>query len=293
MERTVLSTAGKINLFLRVLSREIEGFHHVETLYQSVDLRDTLEIRRGGRRIDLEVEGIEVPGGRENLAVRAAEAYLEAAGIREGFRIRLRKEIPVGAGLGGGSADAAAVLVGLNVLCEERLQSPDLMRIAGSLGSDVPFMLRGGTAIGWARGNRLVTLSPLPAWPVLICVPDFQIGSGDAYHLLDDEGAAGEAPAVRYDPADFYSLKTLQSVAKNDFETVIFREHSVLQEIRDTFLQLGGQVALLTGTGSGVFTVFSSERERAGCLKAFEERFDERVFSTKLSMEGIQVEELE
>jgi len=293
MERIVLSAAGKINLFLRVLTREFEGYHHVETLYQSVDVRDLVEITRGGNSVVLESTGFETPAGALNLAVKAAHEYLETVDSREAVHIRLEKNIPVGAGLGGGSADAAAVLKGLNVLFDESLSDAELTAVAGRLGSDVPFALRGGTALGWSRGERLITLSPLPAWPVLICVPDFPVLTGDAYRLLDEKGATGAPGAVRYDPPDLYSLSTLKGLATNDFETVLMEQHPVLAEIKDTFLQLGGHIALLSGTGSSVFALFSSERERAGCQNAIGEKFDYRLIKTRLTAEGIHVEELE
>jgi 4-diphosphocytidyl-2-C-methyl-D-erythritol kinase len=293
MERIVLSAAGKINLFLRVLSEEVDGFHHVETLYQSVDVRDKVEIIRGGDELEFETKGLEAPTGPDNLAFKAAQRYLDAAGMDEALKIRVEKSIPVGAGLGGGSADAAAVLTGLNVLFEEMLTAPEMIMVAGSLGSDVPFALKGGTAIGWSRGDRLVSLSPLPSWPVLICIPDFKVDTGDAYRMLDVRGGVEKPGSIRYDPADFYSLGTFKGLVGNDFESIIQENHHALVEIKDTFRQLGGQVVQMTGTGSAVFALFSSERERAGCLKTFEEDFDYQVLSTRLTTEGIQVEELE
>jgi len=293
MERIVLSTAGKINLFLRVLTREFEGYHHVETLYQSVEVRDLVEITSGGNSVVLESTGFETPAGALNLAVKAANAYLETVDSKQAVHIRLEKNIPVGAGLGGGSADAAAVLKGLNVLFDESLSDAELTAVAGRLGSDVPFALRGGTALGWSRGDRLITLSPLPAWPALICVPDFPVLTGDAYRLLDEKGKTGTPEAVRYDPPDFYSLSTLKDLATNDFEAVIVEQHPVLAEIKDTFLQLGGHIALMSGTGSAVFALFSSERERAGCQRAIGEKFDYHLIKTRLTAEGIHVQELE
>lgn len=293
MKRIVLSAAAKINLFLRVLGEEVDGYHYVESLYQSVDVRDTLEIKRGGDGITLELSGLEIPDGEANLAFRAAKHYLEAAGLDEPLHIRLEKNIPVGAGLGGGSADAAAVLSGLNVLFDEKLKEAELLELAGTIGSDVPFVLKGGTAIGWSRGDRLITLSPLPAWPVVVCVPDFQVDTGSAYHALDDDRDRVRAAAMRLFPADFYSLDTLRSLAVNDFEPVIMKQHPVLTEIRDTFLQLGATIALLSGTGSAVFALFSSERERAGCVRTMSEMSDYRMISSRLSMEGVQVEDLE
>jgi len=293
MERIVLCVAGKVNLFLRVLTPEIEGYHQVETLYQSVDLRDRLEITRGGDGIVLETSGIETPAGPHNLAVMAADAYFEALGRKDSVHIRLEKNIPVGAGLGGGSADAAAVLAGLNVLFDDILSEAELIAVAGKLGSDVPFALKGGTAIGWSRGGRLLTLSPLPAWHVLICVPDFQMITADAYKFLEEKEGYVRSGAVRYDPPDFYSLVTLKDHAVNDFEAVIMKKHPVLSEIKDTLLQLGGHVALLSGSGSAVFALFSSQRDCVGCQKALKDRFDYQIVTTRLASEGMYVEELD
>jgi 4-diphosphocytidyl-2-C-methyl-D-erythritol kinase len=292
MEKVVLSAPGKLNLILRVLTGPVDGYHHIETLYQSVDLKDMVEVSRGGNGIELASTGLPVPEGPANIAHRAAVAFLDAAGLGEPVRIKLEKKIPPGSGLGGGSADAAAVLAGLNILFEERLGRPEIVEIAGALGADVPFATRGGTALAWSRGDRLIALSPLPAWPVLICVPDFAIDTAWAYREIDRENRVG-ATAFLYEPADFYSLETLRGLARNDFEDLIMRAHPELREVKDTLMQLGGRIVQLTGTGSAVFALFASERERAGCLKIMRKRFEYRFVSTRLSPEGVQVEEIE
>ena len=293
MERVVLSAPGKLNLILRVLTGSVDGYHQIETLFQSVDVKDLVEVTRGGSGIELVTSGIETPRGPDNIAHRAAHCFLDAAGLREPVRVRLEKKIPVGAGLGGGSADAAAVLVGLNIIFEERFSPAEIVGLAGSLGADVPFVTKGGTALGWSRGDRLVSLSPLPAWPVLICVPDFQVDTGWAYREIDVEVTDRKAESFRYDPADFYSLETLRKLTRNDFEDVVMRAHPVLGEVKDTLIQLGGRVVQLTGTGSAIFALFASERERAGCLMAVRKRFTFQVMSTRISPEGVQVEEIE
>lgn len=293
MERVVLSAPGKLNLILRVLTGEVAGYHQIETLYQSIDLKDLVEVRRGEGGIELVTSGLATPEGEANIAFRAAKCFLEAAGLDAAVRISLGKRIPIGAGLGGGSADAAAVLVGLNLLFEERFTTGELVPLAGSLGADVPFAMKGGTALGWSRGDRLVVLSPLPAWPALVCVPDFGIDTGWAYRRLDSEEGEREPGSFSYEPADFYSLETLAALAGNDFENMIMKAHPALCEVRDTLVQLGGRVVQLTGTGSALFALFASERERAGCQKIMRKRFPYQVLHTRLSPEGVQVEEIE
>jgi len=183
------------------------------------------------------------------------------------------------------------VLLGMNILFDEKLARRELVELAAGLGSDVPFMLSGGTALAWSRGDRFVTLSPLPAWPVLICVPGVRVDTAEAYGMLDPSSRT--SGPVEIDPADFYSLETLKGHVSNDFQRLICKIHPEVAEVADYFSQFGGEIVSMSGTGSAVFALFPSERTRTSCLKAFGDRFEYPVFSTRLSAEGIQVDELD
>src|SRR5512132_514610 len=165
MPETARATAhAKVNLLLRVLAREADGFHGIETLFCRISLADELTVERTAAGITLETDATDLGPAERNLAVLAAEQVLAATGRRFGVRIALSKRIPVGAGLGGGSSDAAATLLAVNALAGNAIPRHELLQLAARLGSDVPFLVSGAPlAIAWAHGDRMMRLPPLPA----------------------------------------------------------------------------------------------------------------------------------
>jgi 4-diphosphocytidyl-2-C-methyl-D-erythritol kinase len=271
-----LSAHAKLNLSLRVLAREESGFHSIETILVRLELADVVELESTDETgIHLEVTGDpEVPSDRTNLCWRAAEALGREAENRSGVRIRLRKNIPAGAGLGGGSADAASVLVGLNQLWGSPLDGSALVRLAGELGSDVPFGLcEAPMALAWERGRRLIPLEAPPSLPVLIVVPDFPISAGQAYDWLADDRAAGCAappgPAHLPPPGILANLSVLSRLAINDLEGPVFSRYPELSRIRAALSDRGADVALLCGSGSCVAGVFRDARVRDRVARSF------------------------
>lgn len=273
----VIRAPAKINLRLRVLAREESGYHQIETIFCAVDLADRLEIRPGPPGIGLEVVGA-VPGApADNLVHRAAVAFSRAAGISPAVRIRLEKHIPVGAGLGGGSSDAAATLRALNKLAGRPLAPSVLLRIGATLGSDVPFFLGGSAlALAWGRGERLLTLPPLPSVPVIIVSPGFAIATADAYRDLARlrEGiAAPPAPALLHGH-DLGSWTAIAALAGNDFEPPTFQRYPALAELRTALHDAGATIALLAGSGSSLFGIFADEETRAAATDRIATRPD-------------------
>lgn len=271
-----LAARAKINLRLNVLAREASGFHQIETVFCALDLADDIEIGLGGAALKLEVDspdGIAVPAGSENLVYRAAEHFFHAAGIEPAAVIRLRKRIPAGAGLGGGSSDAATVLRGLNLLTRRPLSDEQLVDIGAALGSDVPFFLCGSSlALGWGRGHRLLPLEPLPSMPALIVVPPFPIETRSAYQLLSIGNASAGARARVIDPRRLGSWETVREDASNEFEPALFPRYPMLSAIKEALLANGARLALLSGSGSTVFGLFDLERAAARAAKRIRER---------------------
>jgi 4-diphosphocytidyl-2-C-methyl-D-erythritol kinase len=268
---------AKLNVSLRVLAREESGFHSIETLLLRLDLADIVDLEmadEGG--IHLEVEGDPaVPADRSNLCWLAAEAMDREVGGRSGVRIRLRKRVPAGAGLGGGSADAAAVLLGLNRLWGSPLDDSTLARLAGQLGSDVPFALgEARMALAWERGRRLLPLEAPSSLPALIVVPDFPILAGQAYAWLSEDRAAGlsapPGPAHLPPCAALADLSVLRRLAVNDLEEPVFRRFPELQVVRETLSDQGADVALLCGSGSCVAGLFRDATARDRAARAFD-----------------------
>lgn len=255
----IFTAKAKLNLFLHVLSRDADGYHQIETLFCRIQLSDEIEIEKGGRGIQLYVEGAALGDAESNLVFRAARRFQEQSGLTLNTRILLRKHIPAGSGLGGGSSDAAATLRALNALHDDPLRAGELYSAARSLGSDVPFFVCDASlALATGRGDRLLVLPTLPAASVALVVPDAAISTADAYRELDrrreTERAATRNTSVSPEMVqDWNSIRTL---AKNDFELIAFEWIPALQRVRDLLLDSGAHIALLTGSGSAVFGLF-------------------------------------
>lgn len=272
MERRARAHA-KLNLTLRVLAREESGFHSIETVLLRLDLADEVGLRVVGDEIALRVSGDpSVPADERNLCWRAARV-LGAGESGAGVEIRLRKRIPAGAGLGGGSADAAAVLRLLDSARAGSVGAAELQRMAGEIGSDVPFGLcPSHMAFAWERGRRLMPLRPPPPRPVLVLVPDFPIGAQEAYAWLAEDRASGSAPpplpAVLPGAAELSNWDTLAGLASNDLEPPVVARRPLIGSLLDVLKEAGAHISLLCGSGSCVAGIFTEEAAREDALRA-------------------------
>jgi 4-diphosphocytidyl-2-C-methyl-D-erythritol kinase len=268
-EARVIAQA-KINLLLRVLARDVGGYHSIETILLRLDLGDDVRVRITPER-SLECTGLALPAGglgpvEQNLAYRAAAAYASATGWPQGFAIEIDKRIPVAAGLGGGSADAGAVLRALDALSPNPL-GRRLVELATPLGADVPFMtIESPMALAWGRGERLLALRPPRAAPVLILVPGFGVSAGDAYSWLStDRGDYGPRTAL-FDEDSFADWGSIAAIAANDLEPPVVKRHSVIGELVGWLRKGEPAVAMMSGSGSTVFGVFDGLEGAAGVL---------------------------
>lgn len=280
-----LRAPAKINLRLRILARETTGYHQLETIFCAIDLADALELRPADRGIDLVVEGAELGPPEGNLVHRAARAFFDVAGIEPAVAIRLEKRIPAGAGLGGGSSDAAAALVGLNRLFGDPLDSDTIRRLGADLGSDVPFFLCGSPlALAWGRGERLYALPGLPQAPALVVVPPFGISTAEAYAALADRRAAAHSTPqpVVLSPDSVGGWTGIAEISGNDFEAPTFERYPGLREARNALLDAGAIVAHLSGSGSALFGVFPDVEARDAAVALLRDRAPElRTIPTK------------
>ena len=264
---------AKLNLSLDVVSRREDGFHELAMLMQTVSVCDELTIERSDSGCVRAVCSLHfIPHDARTLAVRAARCYLEAIGeTGQGLLIRMDKHIPVGAGMGGGSSDAAAVLRGMNRLYGQRLSRRELEELASRVGSDVAFCVAGGTALARGRGEILTDLPDLPDCCFVIAKPDFSISTPELYKKLDS------VPLRRHpDTAGLLQgiesgeLREICRRMYNVFEDVPDRRMRTVGEIKGVLLDHGALSAMMTGTGSAVFGVFEDEaaaeraRERLG-----------------------------
>jgi 4-diphosphocytidyl-2-C-methyl-D-erythritol kinase len=272
---------AKVNFLLRVLAREESGFHQLETVFAALEFGDTVTLSRAPAGISLEVEGADLGPIVENLAYRAAKGFLELSGVTEGVSIRIYKRIPVKGGLGGGSSDAGATLRGLQTLFPGFVSGEELLELAGSLGSDVPFFLSPSPlALGWGRGDRVLPLPPLPPAPVLLAIPPVGVATGAAYGLLSRGREGGPGPKL----GQVLSAGTLSSwagvaaLARNDFEEVIFPSHPLLGRLRQGLQATAPIFSLLSGSGATVFAVYVDELQASSGKVALEAAFPDCQF---------------
>lgn len=253
-----LRSLAKVNLDLRVLHKRADGYHELRTVFQTISLADRIEIAYdpSARTTSIAIEGnVDIPG---NLIVTAAEKVMAAARAKGAVRFKLHKQIPMGGGLGGGSSNAAAVLLGLPVLLGRDLPQAKLDEIAKSLGSDINFFLYGGTALGLGRGTELY---PLPDFPKtkrgLLVAPGIHVSTGDAFRGL--ARPVVEGPTT--EPADFreavWALASAGDLSRcrNDFETSVYRLHPAMRRLHSALAKApGANFVRMSGSGSSIFS---------------------------------------
>jgi 4-diphosphocytidyl-2-C-methyl-D-erythritol kinase len=260
---------AKVNLWLDILGKRPDGYHELRTIFQTISLHDELTLRdskASGIRLNiLGNESLSLEPVRKNLVYAAVDTLRRELRIRSGVEIDLRKKIPAGRGLGGGSSDAAAALSGYLRLTRRNIPHPRLMEIAASLGADVPFFLFGGRALGIGRGDEIYPLPDVPKLTLLVVSPkDIHVPTPDAYRWLKAPTLTKTRSASKL--WKFCSLCwSLPAVAgaqgsglSNDFERPVFQRHPQLAQIKRALLQRGATEASLAGSGSAVFGVFPS-----------------------------------
>ncbi|MGH7519699.1 MAG: 4-(cytidine 5'-diphospho)-2-C-methyl-D-erythritol kinase [Gemmatimonadales bacterium] len=272
---------AKVNLFLRILARETSGYHQIETAFALLELADELVVRRTASDVALEVDGPDLGPVDDNLAVRAARTVLDATGNRFGVAIRLVKRIPVRAGLGGGSSDAAAALHAVNALAGNAVPRHELLHFAARLGADVAFFAGGSSvALAWGRGERQFRLPAPPALPALIAMPPIQVATPDAYKWWDEQNPS---PASRGPVTlDAEALSTWGSIGRlggNDFEATVFAKHPELRTLYERMAETGPVWVRLCGSGSAVAAVYKKESERDDALQRVGEK-QQRLIKT-------------
>jgi 4-diphosphocytidyl-2-C-methyl-D-erythritol kinase len=251
---TVRSYA-KINWTLDVLFKRDDGFHELRTIYQTVSLYDRLRISETDGSIEIVCDDSSVPSDETNLAHRAAVRLRQATGTNRGARIEIEKRIPVAAGLGGGSSNAAATLLALRRLWRVEITERSLLRIAASLGSDVPFFLTGGTALGVGRGEEVYPIEETSSEHLLLVNPGFAVSTGEIYSRLTRPREARIMPFTLFAAR---AIRELPLAATNDLEEVVSAAHPEIAEVKRRLLSLGAGRALLSGSGATLFAVFDN-----------------------------------
>ncbi len=260
MKELHLNAYAKVNLGLDVLYRRDDGFHEVETVLHTISLHDKITLREAGEGIAFTSTGETVPSGKENIVYRAAALLREQFDVQRPVEIELSKRIPVAAGLGGGSADAAMTLMGLAQLWKLRLDGRALHALAGRLGSDVPFFLTGGAALARGRGERVQKLPPLPSTWVVLARPRVQVLTEWAYKKLKPESIENRpsipmiSEAVRGG-----DVPALGRLLGNVFEEVVAGHHPLILDLKARVLRGEAYGACMSGTGPTVYGLMANE----------------------------------
>ncbi|MFC1692989.1 4-(cytidine 5'-diphospho)-2-C-methyl-D-erythritol kinase [Candidatus Latescibacterota bacterium] len=272
---------AKVNLGLRITGKRADGYHNILSIFQTVELYDELHMTVSPES-GLSCDHPDVPQNAENLILKAEDILRTRHDITSRVHFRLTKRIPVGGGLGGGSSDAAAAIRGLKTLYGLDISDIVLMKYGEELGFDVPFLLRGGTAVVSGRGERVEFVS----WPFdftyVIVYPNFGISTAWAYSNLDwptDDPDAYQSMTVKLKAGTLDSGKFFD-VLRNDFEGVVFQKYPVLKEIKALLTHHGARTAILTGSGSSMLGIFEEEKDAQLCTQSLKSSFSS-VFIVK------------
>jgi 4-diphosphocytidyl-2-C-methyl-D-erythritol kinase len=259
LQSLILPAYAKINLDLRVLGVRPDGFHDLRTVFQSLALHDVLAFQSRTGSFVIECDDGTLPTDRRNLIWKAASLLWRTIGRRRGeiprdVVVSLRKRVPVEAGLGGGSSDAAITLLGLSRIWGLDVDLPTLSRLASRLGADVPFFLVGGTALGLGRGDDIYPLAELPRTYVVIVRPRFGVSTDEAYGWFDSEPRrSAREPLRRQLPGRWPEWA---ATMRNDLEPAVIRHHPTIARIKSSLVEAGAVFAAMSGSGSAVFGLF-------------------------------------
>src|SRR5436309_1477586 len=262
---------AKINLSLKILGRRSDGFHEIETLITPISLYDKVDIEKQSRWIDFSCDDPTVPSGDENLVVRVAKAFFEKTKISGGVGIRLHKKIPHGAGLGGGSSDAAATLRALNQLFKTKLSREELANLGSNIGSDVSFFLFESAAVCKGRGEIVSPTKLNKKLAILLLKPGFSVSSAWAYSRWQD---SKQVPGVSYRPQNFDGQSFV-----NDLERPVFEKFVFLAQLKGWLLeQAEVAAALMSGSGSTVFAVLREDSDLDLLTKRARQELDRELW---------------
>jgi len=258
MSSLSLKSHAKINLFLEVLWKRDDGYHEIESLIQKISLCDNilLENRPKGITILCPNKEIDIPSNRNNLAYKAARLLITKFNIKKRISITIDKKIPVGAGLGGGSSNAASVLKGLNQLWNIGLTNEQMQELGAEIGSDVPFFINGGTALVKGRGVKIHTWFTVPKIWLVLAVPNISVSTKWAYGRLD-RNLTKNINSARLPRLEKLQFKDIVDNLFNRLEGVVIKEYPLIGVIKEKMIACGANGALMSGTGSAVFGIVS------------------------------------
>ena len=273
---------AKINLTLDILGKRPDGFHEVAMVMQTIGLHDTLVMEKTERDIELSINVPWLKADEKNLAWRAAELIRQEYGLEGGVRIELTKRIPVAAGLAGGSADAAAVLKGMNDLYGLQLDEEKLCELGARLGSDIPFCIMGGTMLATGRGEVLTRLSDMPETWVVLAKPRISVSTAWAYQNYDEQGAERHPDNEAIKQAiDRGNRKAVAGLLCNVLESVTIKKYDVIAEYKQMMLDKGAMASMMSGSGPTVFGLAKSREQAEAIADVLRQNTNADVFVTR------------
>lgn len=252
---------AKINLGLYIKEKRRDGFHSIESIFQTISLKDTLYFKLGGNKIEISSDNPYLPVGSGNLIYKAANMFKEKGNEKLGIKIKIKKNIPIGAGLGGGSSNAAVTLLTLNSLLKHPKNTEELTECAKKLGSDVPFFLKGGTALVKGRGEKILWEKDIPTFTILLAIPSFSISTKDAYDWWDKEKkqtlTKTDLSLILHDMQE--GKREIFCELENSFCGLIIKKYPQVKKLMKKLRKLKPINVLLSGSGPAIFAVFGSE----------------------------------
>jgi 4-diphosphocytidyl-2-C-methyl-D-erythritol kinase len=300
-KRVVIKSFAKINLYLDVICRRRDGYHNIETIFQTVSLADVIDLELTSSAVEIKCDNPLVPSDENNLVFKAFLGFKGTVRYNGGVKIWLRKLIPPAGGLGGGSSNAAAVIVGLDHLLRTKLSEDQMRRIAAPIGADVPFFISGGLAAAWRIGDKLKTLHPLPKSYIVIAIPrNVAVSTASAYKTLTAPTCSQPSPRNLSQCSDHLMtcVKALGaheplsrnsaflSLLHNSLEEPVFTHYPEIGKMKKSLLEVGARGALMSGSGSAVFGLADSLSHAREIKKALEGFHDCASFVTSTTDSG-------
>lgn len=276
-----LKAYAKINISLDVIGKREDGYHLLRMIMQTIELYDLITINKSKTGININCNKAYVPKDERNLAYKAAKLFIDTYGIKSGVDIDIKKNIPVAAGLAGGSTDAAAVLKGMRSLFSPHISYEELMELGLRIGADVPFCIAGGTALCEGIGEKLTPLKTFKNHILVVVKPSFGVSTKEVYQSLDISKIHKHPKTEEIIKAvESNDLKQVAYLMQNVLENITLRKHHILKDIKNEILRLGGIGVMMSGSGPTVFGFFDDMMKAGHCYDKFKEKHNE-VFITR------------
>jgi len=280
----VLNAYAKINLTLDVIGKRENGYHDLEMIMQSVDLFDRILVRKNDTgKINIYTDSEKIPVDKSNIAYKAAEKMIKTYNIKNGVDIVINKNIPVAAGLAGGSTDAAAVINGMRKIFLEDVDEREILNIASEIGKDVPFCLKGGTAFAYGLGDEILQVENSPLFYVVLAKPDIDVSTAEVYKALKiDEIKIRPDTRKVLEAIEDRDSKTIAKECCNVLETVTAEKYPIIYDIKKTLKECGAMTSLMSGSGPTVYGLFDNKKKADEAADFVSKKFNiKEVFSTK------------